>query len=675
MALSSIDIDAAREVVRRLRAFVEDAGHEWREVGAAADEASCDSSALRGMFGPLMTIGELATELEDRVELAVLIEAANVAALGSSSGDGRVSFEVGGDEPITDVRSRIAGLRLAADLSELADAATKGEDVGAEVLERCAISLETHADDAVALEAMFAALGARGTLRVPLALPALFTRKYDLDGDASALSTADATSVEMQERVISALGRALATTSRSASFRAGHPEFSAELVAAATSPGIGHARALSELLRHGTYGSDFLVEVGTGLLAWEDGEDRSVWVERGISGRTWPWSPGVVYVDTQYNDPMDGVFYAMARNPQAALAFLNPDAGGTQAQTRMKHLLTERPSSEQFGAALAAAATGFRGSGGPREAASEVELARAAQSAWVASATVHYLANAPHGVPDSIKDDVGRVIGTYIYDVDRIANGAQGASLAVVEPMNAEPWQDGLRTGAAFKLEELRTVMGSVQTEEAVRTSLIRAGAFLNAARMHAAAAAVDQEGAFHSAVNTSSQLNGFLFGTAKNALAEEAKESDEAAARYIGVASAAAGALPAGGTITSLLSEQAQSFAGESAAELFGDAEKKVKEMLDRAKQEAINNLTVDVGAAVVTSGAYRADTEIDGRTKEPYLWFGEGLAYRPAALADSDVRDEFVIWTATSSDVAAQLIPDIATQFARGEGRGAAE
>lgn len=679
MALSSIDVGAAREVVRLLRAFVEDAGQEWREVGAAADDAPCDSSALRGLLHPLMTIGELATQLEQRVELAVLIDSAGVAALGTTSADGRVSFEVGDDEPIADVRSRIAGLRLAADLKRLADAAAEGEDVDADEVARCTELLETHAADQAALDALFSSLGARGVFRVPLALPALFTRRYDVDGTPSALSTEEAAAVRAQERLITAFGHALATTSASHTFRTANPSFASELVTAATAPGIGHARALSEVLRHGAYAPDFLVDLGEGLLGWERERDSlSVWPQRGITGQTKPRQPGVVYVDTQYNDPLTGVFDAMGRTPRAALDFLNPDAGGPVAQDRLRHLLAERAVGDQFGRALAAAATSFRGSGGPIAEAGELERARATQSAWIASASVHYLATSSRGTPDALKDDVGRVLATYMYDVDRIANGGQGTALGVIEPAYARPWEEGLRTGASFDLIELRTVLGAVQTDESARGSLTLGAAFLNATRMQEAARnlgpdGVDPDGALHGAANSSSRLNGFLLGTANRALTTAAKESDESVEQFMSIASGVAGLLPAGETITSFVAEQGREFVTEKATGSLGGKSEETEQLLDRLRQSALSDLTVTVGAAVAASGAYPAGGEISGRTQSPHPWFEDGT-YDPAPLSTSLVRDDFIGWTTgpQSGHLTTELLPDVAAMFADGEKRG---
>ena len=170
MGVSSIDVVAARQVVAQLRALVSETDAQWRQVGRVCDEGLVETEALRGLGVPLRTIASLAGQLQERVELAELIEAAGVPSLGGVGADGRVSWQVGDDDSIADVRSQVAGLRLAADLGALEPGTSSPDRADVERLVSCADRLARYQDDPVAMAALFTALGARGTVRVPVML-------------------------------------------------------------------------------------------------------------------------------------------------------------------------------------------------------------------------------------------------------------------------------------------------------------------------------------------------------------------------------------------------------------------------------------------------------------------------------------------------------------------------
>jgi hypothetical protein len=79
------------------------------------------------------------------------------------------------------------------------------------------------------------------------------------------------------------------------------------------------------------------------------------------------------------------------------------------------------------------------------------------RSAWVPSATIHYLAQRAPGmhdrrIGDGAKDSLGHILATYIVDVDRIANNQDDGDGADGYHPNyrAAAWLSGLPVGAEF---------------------------------------------------------------------------------------------------------------------------------------------------------------------------------------------------------------------------------
>jgi len=272
--LVSIDVDACREVVRRIRAGISAVVDEWSEVAEAGRQALCTSTALHGLGEHLDAAQALATELETRIELALLY---NTGGITLASGQHRVlTYQVGGQDTLADVKAAI-GRQIAARLGDLDPDGgdSPGDDVAE--LEELTVLLGRHGDDPQVMAGLFAELGARGMVDVPSQLRRLAdscrqagTFLFDADGDPVQDPQAQFEHLAgLQQRFMEAFGGGLALATRSEAFTAANPGFAAGLVDQATGSPDWGGWGLSQVLRFGDYQPGFLVEVGNGLYGWE----------------------------------------------------------------------------------------------------------------------------------------------------------------------------------------------------------------------------------------------------------------------------------------------------------------------------------------------------------------------------------------------------------------------
>jgi hypothetical protein len=185
---------------------------------------------------------------------------------------------------------------------------------------------------------------------------------------------------------------------------------------------------LGVLLKHGTYSSRFLRDVGADMLAFEhaNGPDAGVWAANQPRGRTYDGFHLDLIDGAGGFDPMVGLVTALANSPGAAKDFFAVDPGRTGG--RLDYLLTDRtwrhdgPAGDEpgcsagtdaLGRALDAATTGR-----PRDAT----------SAAIMQAVVHHLgddAETRAGVveetdlaPANMRDSLGHMLATYVGDVN-----------------------------------------------------------------------------------------------------------------------------------------------------------------------------------------------------------------------------------------------------------------
>ena len=660
MVRVSIDVPALRGVISQLRDFVRLALDEWNAVSLAAGRGLTSASSLSALSESLPAIGTSATELEARVDLAILVNGGD-----RSSWDAPVSYDVPSDTA-DGIREQI-GVELAQEFGELPPSSPRRADV--EYLAELAEILGRYQEDPRVTNAMFEELGPEGALQVPAALK-YFEQAYSRNSSSAwpeDLHWDEDTPMsvrirEIQQQFMEGYGAALATSSNSADF---DPEFANGLVTTLTEGAGTEGWSLSQILRHGTYEADFLTTIGDGLYEWEKDQQGRVWGGR-FDGELDGWTIGTQEGEGYY-DPFVGLFEAMGRTPEAALDFINP--GGEEAVERAKYIIQDRTWAHDdfnsLGIMLDAAATSFREPGDPD----------AARAAWVASATVHYLGERDEGrngraIGDAGKDSLGHIFATYIADVDRIANGAAGSFGTYDSEPNA-PWETGLPIGADFEYEHLRDVLQEVLTDDEAVAQVANAAAEFNSYRMRVAAENSDPS-LIQGAVNGSSALNGFFLGAMEVGTEAAAREADERAKMYIDIASDVVGLIPTGGTFTSFIADQAQSQGKDALVSHFTGNESRVQGENLTVQQVAITDLEIAMAIAMAENDQMPASA-MKNEAGETYPWFSSGT-FDSDVLAEPGMRDRFIDWLSSgdAGQATTALIPDIEARFLRGLQRG---
>ena len=676
MVRVSIDVEAATGVVGALRTAVDDAFDEWTAVANAAGRALCSTGPLGSLSDPLIQISRAATDLETRVELAIVY---NTGDDGRMPGGGVLTYELPGDGDSIEAVKQQLGTEIAQGIQGLSPYGDYLNREDVERFEHYTSLLAKYDRDPLVTDALFTELGPEGIVSVPIMLKDFASRyqqgllghpEEDIRwGEDTPMSTHIA---DLQLRFMESFGTGLATSTRSADFARANPDLADEIVSAVTKDATGAGWGLSQVLRHGTYADAFLTDLGTGLYEWEKDQNGPVWSQQ-LNGDVVSWRLST-QDDGAHYDPFVGLFEAMGRSPGGALDFFNPDGGGEEAQERAEYLIQERTwQADDFnalGEALDAAATGFRSADDPR----------AEQSAWVASATVHFLAtrDGDDKIGDAGKDSLAHLLATYIYDIDRVATGVT-EGLGTNDPAAGAPWEVGLPVGANFSDDELRTVMAEVLQDGDAVAHLAGAVTAWNAHRIDVAAGDWGGEGTDSSrvraALNGSSTLSGYVLSVMGVGLGDVAKSADERAQMFIDLTSDVVGLVPTGGTFTSFLADQALSAGSDAAGDRWTGNESRVADEQHTVREVAYTDLQIAMAVALAEHGhlPWSATTDETGAT---YAWFDSGR-FDADALADPSTRNDFITWMGSgeAGQTATALLPDIAALFDRGVKRGAGE
>jgi len=452
-------------------------------------------------------------------------------------------------------------------------------------------------------------------------------------------------------------------------------DFAGDLAAAATAIPNGQGWGLSQVLRFGDYEAGFLTSLGTELYAWEKDQFGPVWGPQ-LDSTVMDWRLGTGDNGAHF-DPFVGLFEAMGRTPQASLDFFNPDGGGVQAQERSEYFITDRRwKADDFnalGLALDAASTAFHTSTAPVEAQE--------RAAWMASATVHYLAERDDGINnrrigDAGKDSLAHILASYIVDVDRVANNQDdGDGAGVYQPdYRTAAWLSGLPVGADLSLESLNAVLGEVLTEDSAMRQMAEAAAQWNAHRIGVAVAAWDAgtgtQGTVTGSVQGSGQLMGYLLGNLERGSEAVGKATDERNQQFVDLASSVIGLVPTGGAFTSFLADQALSAGGDALGAGVTGNEAAARDLNETAQERTKLDLQIAVATALADSAHLPEGVRTDDAGKT-YPWFAGG-SFDEGVLKDPEMRNLFMQWLHDDSGHIAPLLADASQAYDDGLVRG---
>jgi len=531
--------------------------------------------------------------------------------------------------------------------------------------------LEKYSADVVVTGAMFNRLGPEGVVQAPIILKH-FADGYP--GGPGYLSEGDVmwddkTPItqrisDLQQRFLESFGASLATSTNSPGFRSANPDFAEDMAAATTQIPAGQGWGLSQVLRFGDYEAGFLTSLGTELYGWEKDQFGPVWSLQ-LNGQVMSWRLGTDDPG-HYYDPFVGLFEAMGRTPQASLDFFNPDAGGSDAKARAQYFITDRtwPADDfnALGEALDAAATAFRGP--------NVSVALQTQSAWVASATIHYLAERDDGINnrrigDGGKDSLAHILATYIVDVDRVANGTSGG-LGVFRTPAGDPWMVGLPVGADWNRGDLRAVMAEVLTDDGAVAQVAGSAAAWNAHRIGYAADHAEctrtedgdrkltEDAHLNSAVQHGAATTGFVLSVMGVGLEAEAKGADERAKMFLDISSDVIGLVPTGGTVTSFVVDQALSAGKDNLSNRWTGNESRVAQEQLQVREVGFTDLQIAMAVALAERDELPEKSQIKesvaGQPGERYVWFPAGGGFDARVLTDPKVRRDFREWLDSS-------------------------
>jgi hypothetical protein len=647
MVTVSIDVAAANGVVANLRAFVNTVLDEWNGVALVAQRGLCSTASLRGLSDPLDEMLRLSGELSTRVELAVTYNTGDQGRL--PTGD-VLTYEVS-DDTLDAVKAQL-GIELAEGVQNLEPGGKVLHREDVERFEYFTTLMEKYSADVVVTDAMFNKLGPEGVVQVPIILKD-FAAAYQRDTHLSEddIMWDDKTPInqrisDLQQRFMESFGASLAGSTNSDAFRSANPDFAEDLAAAATASPNGQGWGLSQLLRFGDYEPGFLTTLGTELYDWEKDQFGPVWGSQ-EQGTVMDWRLGTGDNGAHF-DPFVGLFEAMGRTPRASLDFFNPDGGGEQAQERAEYFITDRTwRADDFnalGLALDAASTAFHTSTAP--------VGLQERSAWVASATISYLAERDPGhgrrIGDAGKDSLAHILASYIVDVDRVANGTSGG-LGVFRTPAGDPWMVGLPIGAGFDEHSLRTVLSEVLTDDGAVAEVAKANQSWNAYRINYAAEHWGGDYAdmalLQSAAWSGGQTTGYILGAMGVGLEAKAKEADERAKMFLDISSDVIGLVPTGGTVTSFVVDHALSAGKDGLTNRWAGNQSRVADEQLHVRQVA----TLDLQMAVAVAMAEHGKLPPESQTNElgvRYAWFPAGGGFDASALADPKVRADFQFW-----------------------------
>jgi hypothetical protein len=497
------------------------------------------------------------------------------------------------------------------------------------------------------------------------------------------------------DKVLVSMSRTLATATHSTGDLALPSDYGRSWVQAITAElptdtygdGSGTARydqaaALGLLLGSGGRFEEAVVStVAEGVYAYErsygDEHGGKVWYPRSSGAQV--AGAGIYDPSTtgMYVDPMVGVMNAVALHPELAARFLNPDGGGPKAQSRAEYLIGDRTWGQDDFDAIARVLD----AGGTVWHTTEATRAQQEQSAWIASATVHHLAERDGGrhdrrIGEAGKDSLGHLLGAYIADIDTVAQGRDAVTVPGVTSgdYTTASWLAGLPVGAEFQQGDLNKVLSEVLTDDVAAVRLAEATAQFNAARVSAAVGEYDADPAvgISGPLGSSSRLVGYLAGNLEQGSVKAGKEVDERNEQFIGLTSDLVGLIPTGQTLTSFLADQAKS-AGKDwvTEELTGNAAAATAKAQSDAEA---TTLSLQIAAAVALADSpHLPDSVRTDHNGKVYPWFQEG-ASAEAALTDPEVRGLFIQWMHDDAGAIAEHLPDVGKMFDQGRdwGRG---
>jgi hypothetical protein len=659
-------VEACREVIRRIRATAGDITQAWSEVEEAGREAGTTARSLQVLGEHLEEAEVLAKELETRVELALLC---NTGGVTLASGHRALTYQVDTDT-LTDVKAAI-GARIADRILGL-DIGTRlpGRDDVVR-LSRVTDLMAEYSEDPQVMAGLFAGLGARGTLDVPLALRGLADSygQWLAQMPPEGIMWDDETPMgvridDLNQRFMEAFGRGLGVASQS-----GHLEgFGTGLAGAATQGQDGRGWSLSQVLRYGTYESGFLVDVGAGLFEWEkDHRDESWW--RDVDGggvRSWR----VGTADAASWDPFVGLFDASGRNPAAALGFMNPDDGGRLAMERAEYLIADRGWSaddcDALGRVLDVASTTFHTAGSP------VGLQQ--ESAWLASATIGFLAERQGDqlpwssdrtrIGDKANDSLAHLLSVYISDVNRTASSNETTEAIGIhevapgatpqDPGMFAPWLVGRPWGAAFSKGSLNAVLSEVLLDGEAMTTVTNAAGDWSASAIGQGAAAWDQNAEWKShylgAVEQDARLMGYLLGNVEVGGEAAGRSADERGALVVDLFGSALKAIPMGGAVSTQVGREVIAQVGDEAGSAWFDAEASADERADRIQSQTLYQLKVAAARSLMgrdnLDDLVRIDPDVvNGPGGDAYLneWLSDGSGGEVGLHLYNEIDDRF--------------------------------
>lgn len=429
----------------------------------------------------------------------------------------------------------------------------------------------------------------------------------------------------------------------------------------------------------GRFEASFVSDVAEGVYAYERSyvaeNGNGLWYQRSSgsmvagAGTYDPTTTGT------YVDPMIGVLNAVAVHPELAARFLNPDQGGPEAQSRATYLIEERTWAQDDFDSVARVLD----SGGTVWHTAEATSAQQSQSAWIASAAVHHLAERDGGshdrrIGEAGKDSLGHLLGAYIADVDVVAHGggapADGSPGYADDSYTTAAWLQDLPLGAAFVPQDLTRVMSEVMTDDAASTRLAEAAAHFNASRTSAAVEEYEEDPTrgMSGPTQASARLLGYLAGNLEVGSIAAGKEVDERNKQFIGLASDLVGLIPTGETVTSFLADQAKSAGTDWATEEMTGNAAAAAGAAEKDQVMTRINLQVATAVALADSRHLPESVRLDADGKL-YPWFQEGVSVE-AAITDPLVRSKFLEWILDDSGALADLMPDASQAFDDGRG-----
>ncbi|HVU90958.1 MAG TPA: DUF6571 family protein [Jatrophihabitans sp.] len=252
----------------------------------------------------------------------------------------------------------------------------------------------------------------------------------------------------------------------------------------------GQAAALSLLLKHGSYGTQFLNTVATNVYDYERRTDENgMWRNRSWVGSQFE---GVYSPDgSQVSDPLAGIMDGLGHNPAAAQLFFNGggndtikvDGKNVPVNARLKYLIQDRTwatnagsdNGDGLGAALEAATTYFR----DRSAQGKVSATIAGESfALIGSKTGAGKSDGGlFGIGshegwkmwDGMRSHVANMVASYAPDLMRVAGRSDSAPDDLTNgwalPSDAEfppngPW------GAAMNRDLMAKILGTLGEDQ-----------------------------------------------------------------------------------------------------------------------------------------------------------------------------------------------------------------